>query len=112
MNPLMARLPAALRERMQANRHTQSDVEAATGVPQPQISRALKGLRKRPTEPMQKLCQYAFIENDDSGRPTLAELSALLHKIVGGHPAAAECVKGVLQSLAPLLTSTSGKKSG
>lgn len=111
MNPLMARLPAALRERMQANSHTQKDVEKATGVPQPQVSRAIKGLRKRPTEAMQKLCRYAFIEDDDSGTPTLAELSVLLQKIVGGNPAAAECVKGVLQSLAPLLTSTSGKKS-
>ncbi len=105
VDPLMARLPAALRERMQANNHTQKDVEKATAVPQPQISKALKGLRKRPTEPMLKLCQYASIAAPIDA-PSAAELSDLLQKVVASSPATAECVRGILESLANL---TSGK---
>jgi transcriptional regulator with XRE-family HTH domain len=89
--------------------HTQKDVERLTGVPQPQVSRALNGLRKRPTKAIRKLCDYAFIGGDHAASPTFAELSALLQEIVAGHPAAAECVKGVLQSLAPLVTNPTEK---
>lgn len=88
---------------MLANGHTQKDVETATGVPQPQISRALKGFRKRPTQAMRKLCQYAGIDfGDNRDSPSLAELVELLQNVAAGSPVAAECVKGMLQSLAPL----------
>lgn len=100
-HPLMVRLPGALRECMREKGHTQKDVEKATGVSQPQISKVLKGLRKRPTEDMRKLCLYASIENV-SRSPNEAELLELLHKVVAGHPEAAECVRGILQNLAIL----------
>jgi len=105
---MMARLPVALRERMDANRHTQVEVEKLTGVPQPQISKALKGVRKRPTEPMRRLCRYASIEVHD-GAPNTAELSALLQKVLAHGPATAECVRGILQSLAALTAANTDK---
>lgn len=105
---MMARLPAALRERMHANGHTQIDVERLTGVPQPQISKALSGVRKRPTEPMRKLCQYADIEAQ-GGVPHTAELTELLQRVVASGPATAECVRGILQSLAALSAARTDK---
>lgn len=99
----MAQLPTALRARMDANGHTQKEVEAATGVRQPQISRVLNGHRKRPTEAMKKLCRYAELETKDGNVTSLAELTGLLQHVVAGGPAATACAKGVLESLALLL---------
>jgi transcriptional regulator with XRE-family HTH domain len=102
-DPAMLRLPEALRRRMQALGHTQSDVHAVTGVSQPQISKALNAHRKRLTEPMRALCHYADLEVAQEQPPALAELAQLLQTLVDGNPAAADCVKGVLKSLAPLV---------
>jgi len=102
----MVQLPAALRARMDANGHTQEDVETATGVSQPQISRALNGQRKQPTEPMLKLCQYAELKTDVEETVSLVELTGLLQRIVAGGPAATACAKGVLENLALLLGSS------
>ena len=99
----MTQLPGALRARMEANGHTQKDVEIATGVPQPQISRVLNGQRKRPTDAMQKLCRYAELEMDGESAPSLVELMGLLQRLVSGGPAATACAKGVLESLTLLL---------
>lgn len=99
----MVQLPVALRARMDISGHTQKDVEATTGVSQSQISRALNGKRKRPTEAMQKLCRYANLEIKNESASALAELYALLQQVIAGGPAAAACVKGVLESLVPLL---------
>ena len=107
-DPLMARLPAALRERMHANGHTQIDVEKLTGVPQPQISKALKGVRKRSTEPMRRLCRYAAIGAKDDA-PHTAELVELLQQVVASGPATAECVRGILQNLAALSAARTDK---
>lgn len=99
----MAQLPVALRARMDANGHVQKDVEKATGVPQPQISRVLNGQRKRPTEAMKKLCRYAELEMEGGNATSLVELTGLLQRIVAGGPAAMTCAKRVLESLALLL---------
>lgn len=99
----MLRLPEALRGRMHAQKHTQSDVCAATGVPQPQISKVLKGQRKRLTASMRALCLYADLDVAQEQPPALGELAQLLQTLVDGNPAVANCVKGVLQSLAPLV---------
>lgn len=91
---------------MDVNGHTQMDVEIATGVPQPQISRALNGQRKRPTGAMRKLCQYAELEIGEIGEgsaTSLVELTELLQRLVAGGPATTACTKGVLESLALLL---------
>lgn len=110
IHPWIAQLPAALRARMDANGHTQKDVESVTGVPQPQISRALNGHRKRPTEAMRKLCKYAELDTEANGTPSMAELAGLLQRVVAGGPAATECAKGVLESLALLLGNSAKRK--
>lgn len=107
----MTQLPGALRARMDANGHTQKDVEMATGVPQPQISRALNGQRKRPTKAMQRLCRYAELEIEEESTTSLVELMELLQRFVAGGPAATTCAKGVLESVA-LLLGNAGKNNG
>lgn len=102
-HPWIAQLPAALRARMDANEHTQKDVAKATGVPQPQVSRALNGQRKRPTEAMRKLCRYAELEMESNDAPPIAELVGLLQRVVAGGPEATTCAKGVLENLALFL---------
>jgi len=99
----MTQLPGALRARMDANGHTQKDVEVATGVPQPQISRVLNGQRKRPTKAMKKLCRYAELKVGEESDTSLIELMELLQRLVAGGPAATACAKGVLESLTLLL---------
>jgi hypothetical protein len=94
---------------MSVNGHVQKDVEAATGVPQPQISRALNGHRKRPTEPMKKLCQYAELTPKGENAVAMAELHGLLQDVATGGPAAAECAKRVLEGLALLLGGATNK---
>lgn len=107
VDPVLLRLPQALRARMVKLDHTQMDVERLTGVPQPQISRALNGVRKRLTGPMSKLCLYAELSTAHRQSATVgasvSELSRLLEELLGDSPAAAEIVKGVLLSLAPLV---------
>jgi len=104
IDPAMLRLPLALQERMRALDHTQGDVSIATGVSQPQISKALNGRRKRLTTSMRILCRYAGLEvAHQEHPPALVELTQLLQTLVDGNPGAAECVKGVLKSLAPLV---------
>lgn len=100
---VMLRLPEALRRRMRAEQHTQMDVSSLTGVPQSQISKALNGRRKRLTQPMIALCQYAGLETTSNHPPALAELTQILQMLVEGNPAAAACIKDVLQGLAPLV---------
>lgn len=106
----MAQLPTALRARMEANGHIQKDVEAATGVPQSQISRALNGRRKRPTEPMMKLCQYAELDAGDVNGASLVELNGLLQRVVTSGPIATECAKRVLEGLTLLLRASNSKR--
>lgn len=106
----MTQLPAALRARMDAEGHTQKDVENATGVPQPQISRALNGRRKRPTDAMRKLCLYADLEAERETLSGTAELSGLIQQVIAGGPEATECVTGILKSLMPLLGNPTQRK--
>lgn len=97
-------LPGALRARMDSLGHDQLDVEAATGVPQPQISRALNGIRKRLTPPMRELCRYAGLDDDSPPVNAAAqELAALVQHMIGDSTAAAVHMKAVLRSLAPLM---------
>lgn len=106
----MARLPAALRSRMQALGHRQNDVVKATGVPQPQISKVLKGIRKRKTLAIEPLFQYAF--NDLKGGASRdAGLTELFHRVVSQSPAAAECVRNILQSLVGFTGSSQAGKA-
>jgi hypothetical protein len=104
-HPVMSALPGALRARMDSLGHDQIDVEAATGVPQPQISRALNGTRKRLTPPMIKLCRYAELGDGVSPGPdtVVQELSVLLQHVIGDSASAAAHMKAVLRSLAPIM---------
>ncbi len=106
----MAQLPAALRARMDVEGHTQKDVEDATGVPQPQISRVLNGRRKRPTDAMRKLCLYADLKTTGEALSGSAELSGLLQQVIAGGPQATACVTGILKSLMPLLENPTQRK--
>ncbi|WP_165782358.1 helix-turn-helix domain-containing protein [Solilutibacter silvestris] len=106
----MIQLPAALRARMNASGHTQNDVEKETGVPQSQISRALNGQRKRPTNEMLKLCRYADLCIENESVPVLEELSKLLEQIASGGPVATACARGILGSLALLLRDSTERK--
>lgn len=84
--------------------HIQDDVFKATGVPQPQISRALAGRRKRLTEPMRALCRYAGIDVEDSSAQTSSgDLVRLVQELAGDNPAAASALHGVLLSIGPLI---------
>lgn len=101
----MRSLPAALGARMTALGHSQVDVSALTGVPQPQISRALQGTRKRLTPEMEKLCRYACLgekESEDVG-DTAREAILLMRQLIGDSTLAAAHMKAVLRSLAPLM---------
>lgn len=101
----MRALPVALEARMIALGQSQIDVSAVTGVPQPQISRALKGVRKRLTPEMKKLCRYALLEVEDStgGGDAALELALLMRQLIGDSALAAVHMKAVLRSLAPLM---------
>jgi hypothetical protein len=103
-HPALRILASALAARMKLLDHTQDDVFKETGVPQPQISRALAGRRKRLTEPMRALCVYACIETEKTGqRASSDELIELVRELAGDSPAAASALHGVLSSIAPLL---------
>lgn len=105
VHPVLRALPGALRARMDSLGHNQMDVEAATGVPQPQVSRALNGVRKRMTPPMRELCRYAGI--GDGSSPVVShgadEVAILLQRMIGESAPAAAHMKAVLRSLAPLM---------
>lgn len=90
---------------MDALGHSQIDVYEHTGVPQPQISRALKGVRKRATPAMLKLCRYALLEPDSGSAASAAvrELTGLVQHLVGDSAPAASHMKALLRSLAPLM---------
>jgi len=84
--------------------HIQGDVSKVTGVPQPQISRALAGRRKRLTEPMRALCRYACLDIEDSSTQASSDdLIRLVRDLAGDSPAAASALHGVLSSIAPLI---------
>lgn len=104
-HPIMSALPGALRARMDSLGHDQMDVEAVTGVPQPQISRALNGVRKRLTPSMLKLCVYAELSDDVAQGPdaVVQELTVLLQYVIGDSASAAAHMKAVLRSLAPIM---------
>lgn len=104
-DPLMRSLPAALRARMIALGHSQLEVAALTGVPQPQISRALQGSRKRLTPEMEKLCRYACIgaKGPADVNDAALEVTLLVRQLIGDSAVAAAHVKAVLRSLAPLM---------
>lgn len=104
-HPQMRALPAALRGRMTVLGHTQAEVSALTGVPQPQVSRALRGERKRLTPAMTELCRYALLV---TGKPaavddTALEVTVLMRQLIGDSALAAAHMKAVLRSLAPLM---------
>lgn len=105
IHPLLLALPSALRARMDVLGHSQCDVSAITGVPQPQISRVLNGARKRLTPAMQELCIYAQLECDNSSFSSnpARDVVNLLQNMIGDSAPAAEKMKAVLRSLAPLL---------
>jgi len=104
-HPLMRSLPAALGARMIALGHSQVEVSAFTGVPQPQISRALQGARKRLTPDMEKLCRYALLsaEEPEVVGDTALEVTLLMRQLIGDSTLAAAHMKAVLRSLAPLM---------
>ena len=101
----MCSLPAALGERMIALGHSQVEVSSLTGVPQPQISRALKGARKRLTPDMEKLCRYALLNAEDPAvvGDVALEVTLLMRQLIGDSTLAAAHMKAVLRSLAPLM---------
>lgn len=103
-HPELGRLPAALRARMKALGHTQVDVSRETGVPQPQISRALRGKRKRLTDPIRALCRYADSNGEElrSGASP-DDLSRLVIQLAGDNPSAAAALQTVLSGIAALL---------
>lgn len=107
IHPLLLALPSALRARMDVLGHSQCDVSAITGVPQPQISRVLNGARKRLTPAMQELCIYAQLEcdcdNSSFSSDPARDVVNLLQNMIGDSAPAAEKMKAVLRSLAPLL---------
>ena len=111
VHPALRALPGALRARMDSLGHSQAAVEAATGVPQPQISRALNGVRKRMTPPMRELCRYAGV--DDGSSPAVVhgaeEVAILLQRMIGDSAPAAAHMKAVLRSLAPLMANYRGR---
>lgn len=102
----MRSLPAALGARMIALGHSQIEVSAFTGVSQPQISRALKGARKRLTPDMEKLCRYALLKAEEPAVVSDAalEVTVLVRLLIGDSALAAAHMKAVLRSLAPLMT--------
>jgi len=101
----MRALPAALRARMDALGHSQIEVSERTGVPQPQISRALSGGRKRLTPAMRELCRYAELQDDGNSEVggVALEVTALLQHLIGDSAPAAAHIRSVLRSLAPLM---------
>lgn len=105
-DPRMAWLPAALDARMKAFGHKQGDVERLTGVPQPQISKVLKGTRKRLTEPMEALCRYAETGEGVSADTRISALAAQLVWMVAQQSSRKEAVKSVLEGLIALIAPT------
>jgi transcriptional regulator with XRE-family HTH domain len=105
VHPALRALPEALRARMDSLGHSQLDVEAVTGVPQPQISRALNGGRKRLTLPMRELCRYAGFDSDSppAAHDVAEEVAILLQHMIGDSAPAATHMKAVLRSLAPIM---------
>lgn len=101
----MRALPAALRARMDVLGHSQIEVSEITGVPQPQISRALNGGRKRPTPAMLELCRYASLETGQLEAATggAREVTLLMQHLIGDSAPAAAHMKALLRSLAPLM---------
>ncbi|WP_202845040.1 helix-turn-helix domain-containing protein [Luteimonas saliphila] len=99
----MAWLPSALKERMKAFGHTQCDVERLTGVPQPQISKVLKGARKRLTAPMKALCRYAETGESRAAETRISVLAGQLVKAVAKEPSRTEAVESALEGLIALV---------
>jgi transcriptional regulator with XRE-family HTH domain len=103
-HPELGRLPAALLARMKALGHTQLDVARETGVPQPQISRALRGKRKRLTAPISALCRYAGLDSHEpQSGASPADLARLVVQLSGDDPSAAAALQTVLSGIAELI---------
>lgn len=101
----MPSIRKAVEEQMTKLGHTQPTVSKLTGVSQSNLSRFLAGQRKRVTDPVKALCQYAEYSADSS--PSVNEiertLSQAVRRAVGDNPAAAKVLTSVLDALAPLL---------
>lgn len=101
----MGDIQSALRAAMERNGHSQPDVSKVTGVSQSNISRLLGGQRKRVTESVRRLCQYAGIDAKGAALEPDAQrrLSQAVREAIGDNPHAALALASVIESLAPLL---------
>ena len=90
---------------MARNGHSQKNVADIARTNQSEISRVLRGERKRLTATVQRLCQYAKYEITDSPRLSEAELrlSQVLREAVGNNSAAAIALTRIIESVTPLL---------
>ncbi len=83
------------------------ELSRRSGVPQPQISKLLTGVRKRWSSSIEKLCHYANCDVPALGHPSAAEkrLSRALRQALGNHddPRAVEVLARVIEAVTPAM---------
>lgn len=80
----LAGLSRTLKELLEENILTQSDIEAATGVDQTTISRAKNGRLDRVTEKVRRLKHYADMRMQDRDLPEIVKKEASIFLAAGG----------------------------
>lgn len=111
--PVDPRLPPALRRvraAMDARGHVQKDVVSATGLTQPQVSKVLAGERRRITDTVRAICQYADFDIDAAYEPGPEglPLSQTARRLLEDNPAAAAVVARIVDVLVPALLPSPG----
>jgi transcriptional regulator with XRE-family HTH domain len=90
--------------------HLQKDVVSATGLTQPQVSKVLAGERRRITDTVRTICQYAGFDVDAAYEPGPEglPLSQTARRLLEDNPAAAAVVARIVDVLIPALLNPTG----
>ena len=101
----LARAIPLIAKAMADRGHRQEDVSKLTGIPQYQISKILGGKRRRFSNAVERLCQYAEIDGAAVApeAPELDRLSRTVRRVIGDNPRRAALLTRVLEALAPAL---------
>lgn len=110
IDPRLAQALPLVRAYMEAQGHQQKDVVFATGLTQPQVSKVLAGERRRVTETVRVICQYAGIDIDTASGagPEGLPLSQTARRLLEDNPATAAVVARVVDVLVPALLKPPG----
>lgn len=109
VDPRIVEALPRVRAYMKRNKHRQKDVVRLTRLAQPQVSKFLAGERRRVTEAVRAIFQYAEIDLDsESAAPGLPlPLSQSARQVLEDNPRAAALVARLIDAMVPVLSNLS-----